>query len=857
MKKSLLLVAILMAFNSMFAGPVDKDYAKYLGEKFVKVNFEQKQNSSLDLVYTMNLDSGEPCFYVFNVSDYGFVFVSANDYSRPILGYSEEGIFDVNNIAPGLGFMMEEYKNSISYAVENNIEPSVNIVSEWKSLENCGLVKPNMRGLGIDPLCTTKWNQSWPYNKFCPEQPASWASNGHVVVGCVATAMAQIMAYWDHPVQGQGSHTYNAALYGPQTANFGETTYDWANMPNTISSSSPEVEIDAVALISYHCGVSVNMQYDVNGDGSGAHSSDVPAAIRNYFRYAQSTYESKGNYDTWLSKLKSAIDMRRPVYYSGCSTQGCHAFVCDGYDQNELFHFNYGWGGSGDGFFAPDAIEYNVSQVGAIFDMMPVEVYNNAANAPTNVSVTPAANNELSATVTWTNPTHTLAGIALPSQIESVIVERDGVIIHVEENSAPGATINFVDDDVPCFSNFTYKVYVLIDGAYGAPVEVEDVSFGPTCEWSILLQSSVFQGMRGAEVSVYNFAGAKIASLTTTTSALTTFDVDMPLGGVYFTYTPHATTQEAYTLTILVKDSDNNTLFNYNGMSNELAPGTFLTTNNSCGNTNQCDAPSNLVATTEGSDVVLTWDAVEDAGYGYNIYRDGILYRLVQENTFTDVNVPVGGHCYEITALCDGGDTQSSNEFCAMTTEGCEPASELWLEYMANHKPKIHWTAPENDNLTGYYIYRRTGEDGEWKYLKSEGPNKVSYSDNTSLEDGTWYYYRVIAFYQDIDCMSTPALAKYNENEFFVKAYFSTDGVNDIEAGKVAIYPNPANDNITIDAKGIRNITIVNMVGQKVFESSLYTDKALLNTSNFETGIYLVRIVTDEFEATERISIVR
>ena len=140
--------------------------------------------------------------------------------------------------------------------------------------------------------------------------------------------MAQIMKYWEWPTQGTGEHCYNAPVYGQQCANFGETTYDWANMIETYSSGSPTPEQkEAVAVLMYHCGVSVNMTYEP--DGSGAFSVDVPDAINNYFSYSEhATHITKGgNYDEWIALLKSNIDQRIPLYYSGQSSDGGHAFV--------------------------------------------------------------------------------------------------------------------------------------------------------------------------------------------------------------------------------------------------------------------------------------------------------------------------------------------------------------------------------------------------------------------------------------------------------------------------------------------------------------------------------------------------
>ena len=116
MKKSFLLIVIMLAFGSLFARPVDVNSAKELGQKFVNANFV-KNNSSLELVYTANSENGEACFYVFNVENYGYIMVSASDCAHPILAYSEESTFDINNVAPGLGDMMHVYTEAITYAI--------------------------------------------------------------------------------------------------------------------------------------------------------------------------------------------------------------------------------------------------------------------------------------------------------------------------------------------------------------------------------------------------------------------------------------------------------------------------------------------------------------------------------------------------------------------------------------------------------------------------------------------------------------------------------------------------------------------------------------------------------------------
>jgi len=197
---------------------------------------------------------------------------------------------------------------------------------------------------------TTTWSQSPYYNALCP---------GGSVSGCVATAMAQIMKYWNYPAQGSGFHSYNHPNYGTLSANFGGTTYQWSSMPNSVNSSN-----NAVATLMYHCGVSVDMNYSPNLSGAYVVSSASPVqhcseyAFKTYFGYESSLQGvERRHYSTsqWVQLLKAELNASRPVLYAGFGTGGGHAFVCDGFN-GDYFHMNWGWGGLYDGYFLVDAL---------------------------------------------------------------------------------------------------------------------------------------------------------------------------------------------------------------------------------------------------------------------------------------------------------------------------------------------------------------------------------------------------------------------------------------------------------------------------------------------------------------------
>jgi len=174
--------------------------------------------------------------------------------------------------------------------------------------------------------------------------------------------MAQIMKFWSYPTTGSGFHSYNHSRYGTLSANFGSTTYDWSAMPNNVTSAN-----NAVATLMYHCGVSVDMNYGVSATGgSGAYHTDVVTALKTYFGYSSGVKrELRSSYSQsqWISLLKNELNAGRPIQYAGYGSGGGHSFVCDGYDNNDFFHFNWGWGGSSDGYFSVNAL--NPGNLGA------------------------------------------------------------------------------------------------------------------------------------------------------------------------------------------------------------------------------------------------------------------------------------------------------------------------------------------------------------------------------------------------------------------------------------------------------------------------------------------------------------
>ena len=848
MKKVLsLVVAIILGMGALLANPVDVNTAKSLGQMFVQANFEKTMRADLELYYTVTSENGEPCVYVFNIGNEGFVMIAASDNVRPVLAYSENGSFDASNPYNGAMFMLDTYKNSISYAIEKNVSATPEIAGQWESLRNCGKLSSKRVG-SVGPLVQTKWNQNSPYNLYAPA--ASGGPGGRCYAGCVATAMSQVMKYWDHPAQGTGSHTYYCPGYGQQSANFGDTTYDWENMPKTLNGAN-QTQIQAVATLMYHCGVAVDMSFAP--DGSGSYSDLVPPAMAAYFDYNYCVKKNRSSYSlaNWISMLKAEFDLGRPVYYSGQSSSGGHAFVCDGYNEDDFMHFNFGWSGSDDDWYQVDAIDYANSAT-AIFNYVPTSVYQNTLQAPTGVTVVKPSETAQEATISWTNPTKTISNVTV-SELDYIFVERNKEVIAVIENPTPGADMTYVDAAVPCYSTYEYSVYAVKDGAHGTAGVVSAV-FGPTCEWKIIATASTMQGWKGGYLVAYDGTGNEVDRFTMTNSTPVTYNMNITLGKVYFAWKPGS---ENVSLSFKIKDASGNIVYQFDGNTSALSDGVLYEGNNGCGNAAPTEVPGEVFADKDGDNIILTWSGSAKNTYGVNIYRDGLLCALVHENEFVDVAPRIGGHCYNICYLTDGGESAFSNEVCATAGDGCNAPRSVWYYLQANRKPVIMWTLPSNTTgLTGFYVYRKIGEDGNYERAKVVGPTTTEYKETKALEAGTYYYYRVVAYYKEIDCYSAPAKSRYY-NEYFVKVLFDPDEIEETTATTVEVYPNPVKDMLTVQAEKISKVAVYNSIGQKVFEQAVDADEVNINTNNFETGIYMVRIVADGKEVTRKISVVK
>lgn len=852
MKKSILtLLALALLPSVLLSNPVSQETARGLAHSFVRANFEfTRQSEDLRLVKTAYSDRGEACYYVFNVGTTGFVIMAGDDCVRPIIGYSDKGTFNLDDMAPALADYLERTRLGIMAEAQGR-QGNAEVRADWESLEKTGRLVSRHGGRDEDYLVQTTWNQNYPYNYFCPL--AEGGPGGRAYAGCVATAAAQVMKYWDHPLQGQGSHTYypyDHPEYGQQTANYGATVYDWDNMPNAISSSSPQEQIEAVARLIYHVGVSVDMNYSPTG--SGAATTALCETMPAYFFYSDQMinyYREDFTRQEYMQLVIDAIDMGWPMAHRG----GGHAYVLDGYDDYDMVHFNWGWSGSSDGWFNIDTHGYSEGE-SVVYNYVPYEVFAATADAPINVEAEADTENQLSVTVTWTNPTQTLTGEALES-INQIVVARNGQVVYTVDNVAPGATMSFVDESIPFFDTYQYSVYAVIGGQRGKSGRSETVLVGPTCNWKIVMQTSAFQGWYGGYVSLYSVSGKEIGTYTLYTSTPSSITFAVPVGNVRFGWTKPQ--NNINNISMVIKDADNNAVYSYSGPSAGMEQGIFLSINNNCGSEQVTATPYALTAEMgDEGQVELTWQCDQTPLYGFNIYRDEAIYGFAEDGTsFVDENVE-GGHCYTVTALGEGGESDYSNETCA-SSGGCMAASNFDFEYVGNnYKIKLSWEKPEqHEGLSGYYLYRKFGEDGEYTRVKLLGANSTSYTDNSANQQGD-YYYRLYSYYSQTDCTSSPASIKNNPNQFYLHAYYSPTDVEETGGLSLIVFPNPADQSLNVEAEDIVKVTVCNQLGQVVLQKEGNGNMMKINTSHLSEGLYMLMVQTTQGTVSRKLSIV-
>lgn len=301
-------------------------------------------STPVELAHTQyQADNITPAIYIFNDKQAeGFVLISAEDNARAVLGYADHGSFNSNDIPCNMKLWLQMYTEELAYAAK--------LIQQAAHNPDLNTQYPN-----IEPLLgETQWGQGKPFNNMCPI-----VDGERSVAGCVATALSQIMYKHQYPKHGTGSNSYRLRNGTQLTVDFSKATYDWKNMIPRYNRSYSQEQADAVAELMYHVGVACNMSYSPSA--SGAVSQASLRAMHKYFGYDAGLTPLLKDYmseDKILTAIAADLQQGLPIYMSGTTInyEG-HAFVCDGMQSNGYLHINWGWNGSGDGYYSLSALD--------------------------------------------------------------------------------------------------------------------------------------------------------------------------------------------------------------------------------------------------------------------------------------------------------------------------------------------------------------------------------------------------------------------------------------------------------------------------------------------------------------------
>ena len=817
-KRLIAIILVIFSFNNIFAQNfVDESLAKIVGTNFISNNTSKSQ-PDLKLVHTETDGNNEANLYIYNINDGGFVIVSASRNVNPILAYSFENNFNDD----GLGhaeYFINNYNRDIEYAKSLNIETDESISDLWNDLESNDIKD---RAIAVvDPLIETRWNQDCFYNEYAPYD--NWGPCNRAYAGCVACAMSQVMKYWNYPEKGKGSHTYVHHQYGSQSADFGATTYKWDEMPNEIWNQN-----DAIATLMYHCGVSVDMDY--GADGSGAQSHDVEAAMRMYFGYSSAKYKERSDYsdEEWISLLKSELDESRPMYFSGSGEAGGHAIVCDGYDDNDYFHFNMGWSGIGDGFYSIDDVNGFSNNEAVVMNIKPLPINADEHNI---IYVTPDGTGDGSS---WGNATSELqyaAAVASDGETQvwvktgtyyGDVTEANGAFNIYQRNRVYGG---FEGDETPDFNIDNRDLEnnpTILDGENQRRVINQQDHFGSSA-------FSIWDGFTIQNGSAGSGGGAYLCSNSYFYNCSFINNTSNGQGGAIYSVTP-------------LNDHSKNIIENCIFENNTSSMGGAIFDNMGLTLTN-CRFIGNNANTKGGAYYVFMnkFPVVANCIFANNTASDG--GAIYNRGNITMTN-------------CDIINNEAHNSKGGLYNE---------VKYSRFYNT-IFWNnsiAGEPNQIEGECNLINCAVEGGY-----EGTNAIDLSPLNDGSDNKTYPMFKNPEENDFELMLESPLINAGDNSAVslpdfdinygwrigqgkvdIGAYEYQGGADVVEHNdeQFEIYPNPARDfvKLSVISRQSSVVRIYNTIGMLVDEFEIYSDEIEINVSDYKSGVYFVEVSTE------------
>ncbi len=858
-------VAFLLAFllsvaSSVQAAQVDESLTRRVAQHFLASRsglFADTRAEDLDLVLTAGLQGteAEPSvvyYRVYNAGELGFVMVAGDDVLTPVLAYSMESAWGTREQPINLRKWLESYDGQIAEAIATITTAAPEISTRWAEMLEDEHVAPT-GDRSVNPLVQATWDQPAPYNTLCP---------GNSLTGCVAVAMAQVMKYHNHPANGAGFHSYSAPNYGTLSANFGATTYEWGSMPNSGSNN-------AVATLMYHCGVSVDMQYSPQLSGAWVLQSHSPStdhnteyAMKTYFGYGtdmQGVYRDNYTLTNWNNLMKGELDASRPVIYAGFGQGGGHCFVLDGYDNNSFFHFNWGWSGAYNGFFAMDALNPDGQGSGGGSG-----AYNNGQEALINIHPATGGGGGGGETADMV-----LYNYVTPSASTIAYGQAFSVSTNILNNGSTDFTGDYCAAAFDASNNFygfiqTYSGENLPAGfAYN-----NDVVFSSNGLFSMVPGTyyiGIFYRTNGGEWTQMADNGGY-----TTFPQITVVNANDIEVSATMTPSPGNSVQQGGQLSVNLNIYNNG----FNTFFGDYAVALY-----------------NLDGTWAQDIGLLTESQGLPAGYEY----------ISPFLTFGPANVTVEPGTYLMACQHNpnnsgwqltGSSFFQNPIFITVTAAGLSPD-----QYEVNNTVGQAYSLPVNfsgnnasTSTVGSNMHVNTDAD-YYKVVLASGNNYAisarlhdSYNSgngNTYTMDGIWSYsFDGTNWSQAVDDVPPGDILVTGGGTvyFQIAPYFAGQmgtyllqldmvrgqnvGINDAEAGSVRAYPNPANDRLVIDAAGIevQRAELLDAQGRLagvLFSGGTMNGRLSVDVSAMNAGAYILRLTTGEGTLTEPILIAR
>ena len=349
-KSLLLLLTVVMSLMTASAATINEGQAKSIASKFLASRHGQATTPKIAArgpQLQAPMAGNDAAYYVFNATSGGYVIIAGDDRAPAVLGYSDKGSFDTQAVPEGLQYLLEGYAAQIEALDQGAVMASREIT-----------------GPAISPMVPAIWSQNNPYNILLPFRP----DGKHAVAGCVATAMAQLMYYWQWPVRPTRTiPAYTSSTLGIYMPALSPVDFDWDAMQDTyLTDDTTSTEALAAATLTLYCAQSVEMDFKTSS--SSATTSRIPMMLATYFDFKPSGHSiSRENYTSqeWAEVLYSELAAGRPVIFSGRKKSGGHAFICDGYDGDGMFHFNWGWNGQSNGYFLLNVLNPDAQGTGS------------------------------------------------------------------------------------------------------------------------------------------------------------------------------------------------------------------------------------------------------------------------------------------------------------------------------------------------------------------------------------------------------------------------------------------------------------------------------------------------------------